>query len=111
MRQIPLTKNKFALVDDEDFYFLNQHKWCASFGSRDKKWYAVRYIRKAEREADPYLWNASQKIAMHRFLLRPPVGVVVDHLNDDSLDNRKSNLEIIEQSENMARVANWKRKC
>lgn len=27
MKTIPLTQNKFAIVDDADFEFLNQWKW------------------------------------------------------------------------------------
>lgn len=29
MKKIPLTQNKFALVDDDDFDVLNRYKWCA----------------------------------------------------------------------------------
>ena len=51
---------------------------------------------------------------MHRFILGLPIGlesdVVVDHINGDSLDNTRENLEIVSQEENMARVETWKRK-
>mgnify|MGYP007100168569 CR=1 FL=1 len=51
---------------------------------------------------------------MHRFILELPYGKtdkrVVDHLNGDSLDNTRQNLEITTQTENMNRVENWKRK-
>lgn len=108
MKQIPLTQGKFALVDDEDFDRVNQFKWTASLESRGKKWYAIRQITQGGR---PY------KIRMHRFILGLPIGLldpshrVVDHLNHDSLDNRKSNLEIITQEENMLRSPGWKRKA
>ena len=42
MKQIPLTQGKFALVDDEDFEYLNQFKWCAL--KRPHTFYAVRNL-------------------------------------------------------------------
>jgi hypothetical protein len=32
MKLIPLTQNKFAQVDDGDFEYLIQYKWCAILG-------------------------------------------------------------------------------
>lgn len=103
MKTIKLTKGMEALVDDEDFELLSKWKWCATFGSRDRKWYAIR----RERRDGP-------AIRMHRYLMG--LGVwdsdkrVVDHLNGNSLDNRRENLEVVTQEENMNRVANWQRK-
>ena len=41
MKKIPLTKGMFALVDDEDFEYLNQWKWFA-LRQRNNTYYAVR---------------------------------------------------------------------
>lgn len=106
MKLIDLTKGKKALVDAEDFDLLMSFKWHATFGSRETKWYARRALR-FEEQVD---FGVRQNISMHRFIMRPPEHLVVDHLNGDSLDNRRSNLEIITQQENMRRVATWKRK-
>jgi len=40
MKQIELTKNKFALVDNEDFDKINQYSWYAI--KKGNIWYAVR---------------------------------------------------------------------
>lgn len=38
---------------------------------------------------------------LHRYLLGDPVGMVVDHINGNTLDNRKCNLRSITNAENM----------
>lgn len=42
------------------------------------------------------------KIYLHRFITNVPKGMVVDHINGNKLDNRRENLRICTQSENMA---------
>ncbi len=42
----------------------------------------------------------SKNIRLHRFLMNPPSGMVVDHINHNRLDNRKSNLRICTQQQN-----------
>ena len=90
MKKIKLTKNQFALVDDEDFEFLNQWKWQAN-KSRDT-FYAQRSDNK----------NGKQKhIFMHRLLL-PCENTMVDHINRNGLDNQKHNLRTCNHSQNAA---------
>ena len=78
-KSIKLSKNKCALVDDEDFEYLNNFNWSLSSAG-----YAV---------------SSSNKI-MHRMIMNTPKGLVTDHINHNTLDNRKENLRICTNSEN-----------
>lgn len=88
MPEIKLTQGKVAIVDEADFEYLSQWKWCfASTG------YAVRTGRKHEPERD-------RTVYMHRVVIRAHEDEEVDHANMDRLDNRRSNLRIATCSEN-----------
>lgn len=106
MKEIPLTRGKVALVSEEDYEWLSQWKWYAAFTSRNTKWYARRGRRASERTET----ETSAQIYMHIAIMKPPKGMVVDHLNHDGLDNRRENLEIVTQEENMRRVPNWRKR-
>lgn len=111
-KQVPLTQGFFALVDAEDYERVMQHKWNASIESRKTRVYAVRRTKKDELGHRPGKYT---KVRMHRFILglHPlpgPKDPVVDHINGDSLDNRKENLQKVTQEENMLRAEGWKRR-
>lgn len=90
MKEILLTQNKVALVDDEDFEVVNKHKWCAMWDGYN--WYAVRGID---------LDKKHKTIYMHREILNIPNGIKGDHRNGNGLDNRKGNLRLATHSQNM----------
>lgn len=87
MKQIPLSRGTFALVDDEDFIFLSQWKWnCNGQG------YASRY--------NPNGKHRGSAIFMHRVILGSDEGTIVDHINGDPLDNRRCNLRVCTTAQN-----------
>jgi len=88
MREVPLTKGRVALVDDEDYERVAALKWYVA-GSRRRIWYARRDF-------------SGSSITMHRFILNCQPGQEVDHVNHDGLDNRRCNLRLCSHSENMA---------
>ena len=90
MKEIQLTQGKVALVDDEDFEYLNQWKWYAN--NLCGKFYAVRSKRINKKYAGYLL--------MHRVIMNPIKGFVVDHCNGDTLNNTKSNLRVCTYSQN-----------
>ena len=91
MKEIKLTQNKIALIDDSDFESLNRFKWCA-LKSR-LTYYAVRGIRLTNGK-----WTT---ILMHREILDVPKGLDTDHKDHNGLNNQKSNLRICTRQENM----------
>lgn len=94
MREIELTKGKVALVDDDDFEYLNQWKW---YVRKEKDvFYACRRKRKKEYN-NPLDFNSKKQkiIRMHRVIMNTPDGLVVDHRNGDGLDNRKGDYPLL----------------
>ena len=47
-----------------------------------------------------YFKSTSLNSSMHRLIMGAPKGMVVDHINHDTLDNRKCNLRVCTQQEN-----------
>jgi hypothetical protein len=87
-KEIPLTRGMVALVDDADFDWLNQWKWCATAGG-----YAMRRIN-ITRTIGEYIY-------MHRLIAGAGEGVYADHINHDTLDNRRCNLRIATPGESI----------
>lgn len=96
-KQIPLTQGQFAIVDDEDFEWLNLWKWCAMWSSGTKSFRAVRTDHYRE------LGQKKQKLVyMHRQIMNYPKGLMVDHVaHGTTLDNRRCNLRIATAVQNM----------
>lgn len=93
MKQIPLTRGKFAVVDDDDYERISQWKWYATAGGE----YAGRSVRDASKR--------KTIVYMHREILGVTDSkVYTDHINGDKLDNRRENLRICSLKENNRNV-------
>lgn len=87
MKEIKLTQNKIAIVDDEDYEKINQRKWyyCRGYALRNK-WLA-KYTH--------VIWRMHWEI-----MGKPRKGFEIDHKDGNKLNNQKSNLRICSHKEN-----------
>lgn len=95
MKQIPLSgreaRGRSALVDDCDYERLSQYKWKAK-ASGGGNVYAVR---------NTLVGGKNVTLRMHRVVLGYDGDQDVDHINRDSLDNRRANLRVCTRAENL----------
>jgi len=91
MKKIFTSKKLVALVDDEDYDYLNQFEWNGVFDGNN--YYATRTLK---------LENGKTCVVkMHREIMKlTDSKLVVDHINSIGLDNRKENLRICTAGQN-----------
>lgn len=82
--------NDKILFDKEDFELIKDLYWIISYVRKDSDYKRVRGCVKH-----------GQYISFHNAILDVPNGYVIDHINGNTLDNRKENLRICTQTENM----------
>lgn len=88
-KEIELTQGKFAIVDDDDYEWLNKHKWCAC--KSRKTWIAKRGIGGRN--------NRTYEL-MHRAIMKPPKDVWIDHIDGNALNNTRENLRFCTRYQN-----------
>lgn len=107
-------KNRFEINGDTTIIFLNRksgdaletlidtsdlekvqrfpNTWMAHWDRKRQKFYCDGKL--------PRNGDKSKRVSLHRYLLEPPKHLVVDHINHDPLDNRRSNLRILTNAQN-----------
>jgi hypothetical protein len=81
VKRIPLTGGLFVYVDAADYEWLSPHTWSCHGG------YAARHVK-------------GKRIFMHREIMRPPKGMVVDHIDGNKLNNCRVNMRNCTPAEN-----------
>ena len=97
MKLIPLTQGQFAMIDNDDFEWLDQWQWHLSRDQRGQC-YARRIVHVKGKECSIY---------MHRLILQKhgtpvPEDMQTDHTDGNGLNNQKSNLRTCSHSTNRA---------
>lgn len=78
--------------------FLGGHEILVEY--RDLKWFGEHkfYVRQGAGQSKYVITNVkgeNKTRALHLFIMEPPKGLEVDHINGNGLDNRRSNLRIV----------------
>jgi hypothetical protein len=100
VKKIRLWKNRselsdqYAIVDDEDY-----EKVCEAIkykSGKEGKWYVH-----TPAGTEPYAVSGCRYKSIHRVVMNNPAkGMDVDHINGDTLNNRKENLRVCTRSQN-----------
>lgn len=91
MRKISVGHGLFTIIDDEDYEKVIGHRY---------KWYVVSWKRINRHIISSVPAPNTETIQLHRFIMDAPQHLLVDHINHDGLDNRKSNLRLCTKSQN-----------
>jgi hypothetical protein len=91
-KEISLTQGKFAIVDDDDYGYLNQWRWHAS--KQRNSFYA-------QRTSKPINGERAITIYMHIEIIGRKEGFEIDHINGEGLDNRRENIRHVTHRQNL----------
>jgi hypothetical protein len=91
MKKIKLNHGEYAIVDDENFDYLNQWKWRVN---------NCGYANRTEYMGGGRKHQKQRAIQMHALINNTPKGFHTDHINHNKLDNRKCNLRTATSSQN-----------
>jgi hypothetical protein len=97
MKEIHLNNGMVALVDDEDFGYLNRWKWTA-----------VKHINTYYATRGDYKGGCNKHLRLHRVVL----GVyndnaIIDHADGNGLNNQKNNLRVCKHMQNRHNSVGW----
>lgn len=88
-KKIPLTQEKIALVDTDDYEWLDSMKWHLNDG------YAL---------TSSFVNGKVKRYRMHRLIMAATKEQQIDHINGDRHDNRRNNLRYCNSSQNHMNV-------
>ena len=90
--QIELASGHTVLADDADKELLLPYSWHLNRTGGGRLYVSAR----VRGDGPPY-----KRIKMHRLIMDPSPGMVVHHKNNNGLDNRRCNLEVVTTRQNL----------
>ena len=100
-RRIRMAQPKYAKVDPADYKRLRKYKFIARKGT------SCFYAQMLE----PNVITSKKVLHMHQIILEVPDGLIVDHINNDGMDNRSANLRAATRAQNSRNRKKFPRKC
>ena len=85
MKEIILYKNKGIIFIDDDDYYLSKYNWYL-----DKDGYTITSIKIDDK------WKNKK---MHRLIMNEPYEMLIDHIDNNRLNNQKDNLRIVNNTQ------------
>ena len=87
-----MAQPRYAKVDPADYEWLQEYEWFARIGVNT--FHALRYVPCAKGKKETLIY-------MHQDIIKVPKGMVVDHINHDGMDNRRTNLRAATRAQNL----------
>jgi len=84
--EVSIGRGLVTVIDNEDYPFVSRHRWVAlERNTKEPSWFAGRAgsVRGVKRS-----------LYLHRLLVGAATGETVDHIDGDTLNNRRANLRI-----------------
>ena len=86
-KEIPLTQGRVALVDAVDHAWLSRYSW---------------WLHRSNTGVYARARVGGRRQRMHRVIIGAGPEQIIDHINGDTLDNRRANLRFCTQAQNQA---------
>jgi hypothetical protein len=93
---------KYAIVNPADYERLKGYEWFLRKGRNS--FYSLRYIPERKYSKKPLIY-------MHQEIIQVPKGMVVDHINNNGMDNRVANLRAATRAQNIHNRKKFIMKC
>jgi len=91
-RLIRMEQPRYAKVDPADYERLRKYEWFTKKGKNS--FYALRHTSGGKRQKEGVIY-------LHQEIIKVPKGMMVDHINHDGMDNRRSNIRAATRAQNM----------